>query len=293
MGGPDIAEILTKLPFNHIFFTGSTKIGKKVLSACAENLTPCTLELGGKNPCIVDESANISVAARRICWGKFFNSGQTCVAPDYLIIHTTVKQPLIKALIAVLEKFYGKTPKESPNFGRIVDQNHTNRLIRLLHGGNLLYGGDSDVNQQYVGPTLIDKITWESPIMQEEIFGPILPILTYDKLEELVLTLSEQPTPLTVYFFSTNAAKKQDIARSLHTSSLVFNTAFTQLISNTLPFGGSGQSGMGRYRGKAGFDTFSQTVSLLSRHPRIDWPMVYPPYKTPLNKLKKVLKYFF
>lgn len=263
------------------------------MSACVENLTPCTLELGGKNPCIVDESANILLAAKRICWGKFFNAGQTCVAPDYLVVHTSIKHHLIKALITILEKFYGSNPAECPDFGRIVNKDHTNRLISLLRGGNLKYGGDSDVNQRYVGPTLLDNITWESPIMQEEIFGPILPILTYDKLEELVLTLSKKPSPLAVYFFSTESVKNQLLARTLQTGSLVFNTTFTQLVSNTLPFGGSGQSGMGRYRGKAGFDTFSRTVSLLSRHPRYDWPMIYPPYKTPLKMLKKVLPYFF
>lgn len=286
-GGPETAATLLEGKFDHIFFTGSARVGRIVMEAAAKNLTPATLELGGKNPCILGRDADVATAARRIAWGKFFNAGQTCVAPDYLLVPPEIKQALIRALRQAVEGFYGPDPRRSPDYARIVNRRHFSRLAGLLGEGDIVIGGETDPSELYIAPTVIDKATWQHRAMEEEIFGPILPVLEYEGLPAAIAEVNARARPLALYFFSKNRKKQREIIRKTSSGGIGINDTILHILSPELPFGGVGQSGMGSYHGKASFDIFTHFKSVMTRHFRPDFRQRYPPYRTPLGLLKK------
>lgn len=292
-GGVKTAQTLLAEPFDHIFFTGSPAVGKAVMRAAAEHLTPVTLELGGKNPCIVAADANIAVAARRIVWGKCFNAGQTCVAPDYLLVQKQVKDELLAAIAKTTLEFFGEEMSKSPDYGRIISDRHFQRLQALmtdaLTHGKKIVGGQSDPKTRYIGLTVIDQLPSEAAVMQEEIFGPILPVLTYEELAEAIAFINQRPKPLALYLFSNDIAQQRAVETQISSGGLCFNETITQYAVPDLPFGGVGQSGIGSAHGKAGFDTFSHYKSVLKNPTWLDLPLRYPPYKRKLALLRKLL----
>ncbi|WGK64119.1 aldehyde dehydrogenase [Croceiramulus getboli] len=291
-GGKDVAQGLLALRWDYIFFTGSVAVGKKVAEAAAPQLTPLTLELGGKNPCIVDETANLEVAARRIVWGKFFNAGQTCLAPDYLLVHEHVKEAFVTHFSNALKKAYGEHPKTSEDFARIIDQEHFERLEKLLHDEKVLLGGATDPTDRYIAPTLVDAPDFrESELMEEEIFGPILPLLTYRQLEDLDHYVDRYAKPLSLYVFSTNKQFKNSIVDRYAFGGGVINDTLVHFVNDKLPFGGVGHSGMGAYHGKYGFMTFSHQKSVVKRGNWPDIPFRYAPYKKKMRWMKRLMKW--
>ncbi|MFB2838705.1 aldehyde dehydrogenase [Floridanema evergladense] len=288
-GGVEASQQLLQQKFDHIFFTGGTAIGKIVMEAAAKNLTPVTLELGGKSPCIIDSDINIETTARRIVWGKFLNAGQTCIAPDYLLVNQTIKKPLVDSIKNCLEEFYGDDPEKSPDFGRIINQKQFNRLVELLKSGEIIVGGKTNSETRYIAPTLIDKVSLDTPIMQEEIFGPILPVLEYEKLEEAIAIVNNQPKPLALYFFSKNQEYQQKILQTTSSGGVCINDTVMQIAVTELPFGGVGNSGIGSYHGKASFDTFSHRKSVLKKSFLLDFKIRYAPYLGKLDLLKKFI----
>ncbi len=282
-GGIEVNKALLEEKFDYIFFTGSVNIGKIVMEAASKHLTPITLELGGKSPCIVDEDADVELAAKRIVWGKFLNAGQTCVAPDYLYLHKNIKDDFIKNAIKFIKEFFGENPLKSEDYPRIVNIKHFNRLKNLLKDGDVLCGGDFNEEKLYIAPTIIDNITWEDSIMQEEIFGPILPILMFEKLDEVIKIVNIHPKPLALYYFSNNKEKQGRVIREISFGGGCINDTIVHLATPYLPFGGVGNSGMGNYHGKASFDTFSHKKSVLKKSNLIDISLRYPPYKNKIN----------
>jgi aldehyde dehydrogenase (NAD+) len=288
-GGIETNAALLQLHWDHIFFTGSPAVGKIVMKAAAERLTPVTLELGGKSPCIVDKTANIPVAAARIVWGKFVNCGQTCIAPDYLLVDSAVKEPLLKAIAAKIKEFYGPDPKNSPDYGRIVNDRHYRRLKDYLRDAPVYHGGDTDDSSRYISPTLLDETPVDAPVMQEEIFGPILPTVSYQNLDDAIAFVNSRPRPLALYVFTQKSAvEKQVLDRTLSGGGCV-NDTLVHLSTPELPFGGIGHSGMGAYHGKFGFETFSHKRSILKKANFPDIKLRYPPYKNRLSLLKKLM----
>jgi len=288
-GDAQTSRNLLAEPFDYIFFTGSPAVGKIVMTAAARHLTPVTLELGGKSPCIIDRGVDLDRTARRIVSGKLINAGQTCIAPDYLLAHRTVKDELIKRLQYHIKKFYGDDPRQSPDYPRIVNDKHYERLEQYLTSGNIISGGQTDRRDLYIAPTLLDGISWTDPVMQEEIFGPLLPVMVYDDLSEAISSVRKLPRPLALYFFSNN---RQDIERVLREISFgggCINDTLLHFASPHLPFGGTGSSGIGSYRGKASFDSFSHQKSILKKSMRIETPLRYPPFKNKLKFLKKLM----
>jgi aldehyde dehydrogenase (NAD+) len=261
------------------------------MAAAARQLTPVTLELGGKNPCIVDRDADVAVAARRIAWGKFMNAGQTCIAPDFVLAHKAIKPALIGHLAAAVEAFYGKDPQASPDYGRIVNHRHFDRLAALLRDGTVVLGGGAERSQRYIAPTVLDGVAWSAAVMQEEIFGPILPVLEFEDLDAAIETLQARPKPLALYCFSRDRARQDEILRRLPSGGACINDTFGQFLNLRLPFGGVGESGMGAYHGKAGFDTFSHARGVVRRSTWADPGTRYPPYKTPLAVLRKIISF--
>ncbi len=282
-GEVETAQILLGQKFDHIFFTGGTKVGQIVMEAAAKHLTPVTLELGGKSPCIVDHEVDINLAAKRIVWGKFINAGQTCVAPDYLLVHQSIKSELLTEIQKNLQEFYGDNPQNSLDFARIINLKQWQRLTQLLDKEKIIIGGETNSEEKYIAPTVIDRVSWEDPVMQDEIFGPILPVLEYQNLDAAIAQINTRPKPLALYFFSTNSAKQQQILQRTSSGGIVFNDTVLQFCSKYLPFGGVGNSGIGSYHGKASFDTFSHHKSVLKRSFWFNFPFRYPPY---LKKLK-------
>ncbi|MEI2147273.1 aldehyde dehydrogenase [Staphylococcus aureus] len=280
-GGIEETQTLIHLPFDYVFFTGSENVGKIVYQAASENLVPVTLEMGGKSPVIVDETANIKVASERICFGKFTNAGQTCVAPDYILVHESVKDDLITALSKTLREFYGQNIQQSPDYGRIVNLKHYHRLTSLLNSEqmNIVFGGHSDEDERYIEPTLLDHVTSDSAIMQEEIFGPILPILTYQSLDEAIAFIHQRPKPLSLYLFSEDENATQRVINELSFGGGAINDTLMHLANPKLPFGGVGASGMGRYHGKYSFDTFTHEKSYIFKSTRLESGVHLPPYK--------------
>ncbi|MFB2891515.1 aldehyde dehydrogenase [Aerosakkonemataceae cyanobacterium BLCC-F50] len=288
-GGVETSKELLQQKFDHIFFTGGTAIGKIVMEAAAKNLTPVTLELGGKSPCIIDSDINIEYTARRISWGKFINAGQTCIAPDYLLVNQTIKKPLVESIKNCLQEFYGDDPEKSPDFGRIINQKQFNRLVELLKSGEIIIGGKTNPETCYIAPTLIDKVSLDAPIMQEEIFGPILPILEYNNLEEAISIVNNQPKPLALYFFSKNQEYQQQILEKTSSGGVCINDTIMHIGVSELPFGGVGNSGIGSYHGKASFDTFSHQKSVLKKSFLLDLKVRYAPYLGKLDLVKKII----
>lgn len=291
-GGIEETKTLIHLPFDYVFFTGSENVGKIVYQAASENLVPVTLEMGGKSPVIVDETANIKVASERICFGKFTNAGQTCVAPDYILVHESVKDDLITALSKTLREFYGQNIQQSPDYGRIVNLKHYHRLTSLLNSAqmNIVFGGHSDEDERYIEPTLLDHVTNDSAIMQEEIFGPILPILTYQSLDEAIAFIHQRPKPLSLYLFSEDENATQRVINELSFGGGAINDTLMHLANPKLPFGGVGASGMGRYHGKYSFDTFTHEKSYIFKSTRLESGVHLPPYKGKFKYIKAFFK---
>jgi aldehyde dehydrogenase (NAD+) len=289
-GDAQTSKDLLKNRFDYIFFTGSQTVGKTVMSAAAKNLTPVTLELGGKNPCIVDQDVNIDLAARRIASGKFINGGQTCTAPDYLLVHQSNKQKLLDQIKVYLRKFYGEDPQKSPDYGRIINKRQFDRLAALLDKGDKVVGGQTDPDDLYIAPTLLQDVSWNDPVMQDEIFGPILPVLVFEDLAEVVSTINSRPRPLALYFFSNQRNNYQRIIEEVSFGGGCINDTLAHLINPHLPFGGTGSSGMGGYHGKASFDTFSHQKSIFKKWFNLDLPLRFPPYKNKLSILKNILR---
>ncbi|MDU6733392.1 MAG: aldehyde dehydrogenase, partial [Staphylococcus epidermidis] len=280
-GGIEETQTLLSLPFDYMFFTGSEKVGKIVYEAAARKLIPVTLELGGKSPVIVDDTANIKVASERISFGKFTNAGQTCVAPDYILVQRKVKNDLIKALKKTITEFYGENIEKSPDFGRIVNQKHFNRLNDLIqiHKDNVVFGGNSSKEDLYIEPTLLDNITNDNKIMKEEIFGPILPIITYDNFDEVLEIIQSKSKPLSLYLFSEDENMTHRVVEELSFGGGAINDTLMHLANPNLPFGGVGSSGIGQYHGKYSFDTFSHMKSYTFKSTRLESSLFFPPYK--------------
>ncbi|MBU5293588.1 aldehyde dehydrogenase [Anaerosalibacter bizertensis] len=276
--------------FDYIFYTGSVPVGKIVMEKASKYLTPVTLELGGKSPCIVDGKANLNLSAKRIVWGKFLNSGQTCVAPDYMFIHKNVKNEMINNIIYYIKTFYGENPLYSEEYTKIINERQFNRLIKLLDNNKIIYGGDYDKDSLYISPTLMNNVNWDDPIMGEEIFGPILPILEYEELNEVIDIVNSHPKPLALYFFSNDKENAEKIINGISFGGGCINDTIMHLSSPYLPFGGVGTSGMGSYHGKKSFDTFTHYKSILEKSNIIDPNFRYPPYGNKLNIVKKFLK---
>ena len=291
-GGIEETQALLSLPFDYMFFTGSEKVGKIVYEAAARKLIPVTLELGGKSPVIVDDTANIKVASERISFGKFTNAGQTCVAPDYILVQRKVKNDLIKALKKTITEFYGENIEKSPDFGRIVNQKHFNRLNDLIqiHKDNVVFGGNSSKEDLYIEPTLMDNITNDNKIMKEEIFGPILPIITYDNFDEVLEIIQSKSKPLSLYLFSEDENMTHRVVEELSFGGGAINDTLMHLANPNLPFGGVGSSGIGQYHGKYSFDTFSHMKSYTFKSTRLESSLFFPPYKGKFKYIKTFFK---
>lgn len=280
-GGVDESTALLEQRFDHIFFTGGTRVGKVVMRAAAEHLTPVTLELGGKSPAIVAADANIGVAARRIVWGKFTNSGQTCIAPDYLLVERSVRDRLVDEMVSVIGEFYGDDPQRSDDYGRIVNADHHDRLAQLLgdrRSGRMHTGGSTDAADRYIAPTVFVDPDPDGPLMQEEIFGPLLPVVAVDSIDDAVAFVNERPKPLALYVFSDDDDIVDDVVERTSSGGVGVNNTLLHIAPPDLPFGGIGPSGMGAYHGRAGFDTFSHLRSVYDRGVRLDPSLIYPPF---------------
>lgn len=289
-GGKESAEALLKEEFDYIFFTGSVPVGKVVMAAASRHLTPVTLELGGKSPCIVDEDSNIKLAAKRIAWGKFLNAGQTCVAPDYIMVHKSVKNELLTEITRCIKEFFGDNPADSKDFPRIINERQFNRLIGLLDEGNIITGGEYNKDEKYIAPTIIDNVTWENPIMLDEIFGPILPVMEFENLEKVIKIVNSKPKPLALYFFSNNKMHQEKIIEMIPCGGGCINDTIMHVASPYLPFGGVGASGMGAYHGKGSYDVFSHKKSMIKKSNLVDIKIRYAPYNDKIKWLKKLMK---
>jgi aldehyde dehydrogenase (NAD+) len=281
-GGADETTTLLAERFDHIFYTGNGRVGRVVMEAAAKHLTPVTLELGGKTPVIVDADADLDVAARRIAWGKFLNAGQTCIAPDYALVARSVEADLVDRIGRAVTEFYGTDPKTSPDYARIVNDRHFERVVGLIGGAEVAIGGDHDAAQRYIAPTVLTDATPTIPAMQEEIFGPVLPVLPVDDVDEAVAFVNERDRPLALYVFSRRSEVARDVIARTSSGGACVNATMFHVAVPTLPFGGVGPSGMGAYHGRAGFETFSHAKSVLTRSTWIDPKLGYPPY-TPLK----------
>ena len=284
--GTEVMMPLLEERFDYIFYTGGPNFGRVVMQKAASFLTPVTLELGGKSPCIIDKSANISVAAKRVAWGKCLNAGQTCIAPDYLFLHNDIADLFIEEYKKTIKQFFGEEIKSSPQYGRIINEVNVDRIEKLMHSsGTVIFGGEIDRATKYISPTLIDGVEADSPIMQEEIFGPLLPIMRFNSIEEVTNFVSEREKPLALYYFGDKRSAKYLLKRT-SSGGAVINDTIIHLANKYLPFGGVGESGMGSYHGKMGFLTFSHARSVLVSNRTIDFAIKYPPY-TYFNILKK------
>ncbi len=288
-GGREANQNLLAEKFDLVFFTGSPAVGKVVMRAAAEHLTPVVLELGGKSPCIVDASADVRLAATRIAWGKFLNAGQTCVAPDYIYVHESVATELVAQLCRAIGKMYGDDPLSSPDYPKIINTRHFDRLRHLLESGTLACGGESDPQTNQIAPTVLTGVTWDDAVMQEEIFGPVLPVLTYRSIEDVIAELSTRPKPLACYLFCRNRDIEREVIERVSFGGGCVNDTIVHLSNPALPFGGVGNSGMGHYHGRYSFETFSHPKAVMRKSNLLDIPLRYPPYGRRLALLKKVL----
>ena len=288
-GGRQENQLLLEQKFDYIFFTGSVSVGKQVMEKAAAHLTPVTLELGGKSPCIVDKTADISLAAKRIVFGKFINCGQTCVAPDYILAQRSIKDELVRELIFWTKKMYTESPLENPDYGKIVNEKHFRRLQGLMKSGKLVYGGKSELNTLQIEPTILDHVMPYDAIMQEEIFGPILPVLTVESMGEAKSFVQSHPKPLACYVFTNDAEVEEMFVKSVSFGGGCINDTIMHLTVPTLPFGGVGDSGMGSYHGKKSFETFSHEKSILKKSNLLDPEVRYQPYADWKKKLIRML----
>ncbi len=277
-GSRKVNEILLEQRFDIIFFTGSPSVGKVVMKAAAEHLTPIVLELGGKSPCIVDSDANIDIAAKRIAWGKTINAGQTCIAPDYLFVHHAVKDELLKKIAFHLTNMFGADIQQSHYFPRIVNQQAMTRLQKLMEHGKILFGGKVDVDDKYISPTIIDEVKPEFPVMQEEIFGPILPVMTFNHIDQAISYINENEKPLAFYYFGKNKRAKEVLSKTTSGGACI-NDTLMHITNHHLPFGGVGNSGLGKYHGINSFLAFSNARAVVTSPSWIDLPLKYAPFK--------------
>jgi len=289
-GATVIPEMMNGFVFDHVLFTGSTAVGKEIYKMAAPNLVPVTLELGGKSPCVVESDADIKVAAKRIASIKFSNCGQICIAPDYLLVHESVKDQMVKALKDTIVQFYGQEVSNADHYGKIINQRQFNRLIGYLQQGKILYGGRYNQSSLYIEPTLLDGVDPQSPVMQEEIFGPILPILTFKEKEEALKIISMHKNPLAFYVFTNNSSNANYWLHEVPFGGGCVNNTGIHFLNDNLPFGGRGYSGIGRYHGKFSFETFSHLKSVLKSPNWFDPSMKYPPFKGKLGLLKKLIR---
>lgn len=271
--------------FDHILYTGNSRVARIVMQAAAAHLTPVTLELGGKSPAIVTENANIAVAARRVAWAKFLNAGQTCIAPDYVLVAPAVHDEFVEALRSTLVEFYGEDPQASPDFARIISTPQFHRIEKLLDSGTVAIGGQSDADSRFVAPTVLVDVDASEPVMAEEIFGPVLPVLRSNSVAEATEFVRSREKPLALYVFSEDSDEVDEVISSTSSGGVCVNAAVMHVSNPYLPFGGVGESGMGAYHGRAGFDTFSHRRSVMNRSTRVDPPLLYPPYRQQNEKL--------
>ena len=290
-GGRAENTCLLEQKFDFIFFTGSQAVGKEVMRKAAENLVPIALELGGKSPCIVDETANLSLAAKRIVFGKYLNVGQTCIAPDYVLCHSKIKAKLLEEIKKQIALQFGEAPLQNQTYGKIVNEKHFARLSGLINPEKVVYGGGRDELKLKIEPTVMDNVTWRDGVMQEEIFGPILPILTFEEYAEIFDILRDKQKPLALYYFTSDKKRAQEIVAKIPFGGGCINDTIIHLATDEMPFGGVGESGMGAYHGKTGFDLFSHTKSIVDKKTWIDLPMRYQPYTKGKEKtIKRFLK---
>ena len=290
-GGVEVSQNLLSKKWDYIFFTGSVAVGKIVAKAAAEHMTPVTLELGGKNPCIIDETANIKLAAKRVVWGKFINAGQTCIAPDYLLVQKDIKSDLIEHLKQEITSAYSDDPEVSPDYTRIVNTRNWDRLKSLIEPEKVLFGGQSNSEDCYLAPTLIEETTMDSLVMKEEIFGPILPILAYENESELDEIISKYDKPLSLYVFTTKNKFAEKIIQKFSFGGGCINDTVIHFSNSRLPFGGVGHSGIGAYHGKMSFDTFSHKKAIVKKANWLDLTLRYAPYNGKLAQIRKILKW--
>lgn len=289
-GGVETSQALLKEKYNTIFFTGSVTVGKIVMEAAAKHLTPVTLELGGKSPCIVHKDAHIKHAAKRIAWGKFLNGGQTCVAPDYVYVHYKIKDKFIEELKRSIKELYGEYPLNNPDYTHIVSERHYHRLTAFLDDGKIIIGGKTDRDKLVIEPTVLTDISWDASVMEDEIFGPILPILDYSNLSDVIKEIHNHPKPLALYLFTESSVGIKKVLKHISFGGGCINDTIYHLASPYLPFGGVGNSGMGAYHGKASFDTFSHKKSILKQTTSFDIPLRYPDAKNGLKFIKYFMK---
>ncbi len=284
-GGREANSNLLKQKFDLVFFTGSQNVGKEVLRHTAETLTPAVLELGGKSPCIVDATAKIPLAAKRIVFGKFLNCGQTCVAPDYVLCDKSIRDKLIAEIKKQITKQFGENPLANSDYGKIINEKHFERILSLIDDSKTVIGGDSNRNALKISPTVMENVSWDDAVMQEEIFGPVLPVLTYDSFDDVFTLLSDKQKPLALYIFSQDKSHIASVTERLSFGGGCVNDVVIHLATSSMGFGGVGESGMGSYHGKDGFDAFSHTKSIVDKKTWMDLPMRYQPYKNFYAKL--------
>ncbi|MGD9678654.1 MAG: aldehyde dehydrogenase [Vulcanibacillus sp.] len=289
-GGVEVSTALLNERFDYIFYTGGTNVGRIVMEKAAKNLTPVTLELGGKSPCIIHYDSDIKLAAKRIVWGKFLNAGQTCIAPDYLYVHKDIKNKLIEYMNYYITEFYGTDSINNEDFPKIINIKHFERLKNLLEEGKILTGGKYDEQKLKIEPTIIDLIDWDAPVMQEEIFGPILPMIEYTEIDSVINMINNHSKPLALYIFSNNRSIQDKVVRSISYGGGCINDTIYHIANLYLPFGGVGNSGIGSYHGKSGFETFSHKKSVLKQTTLFDIPLRYPSTKNALKMVKMFFK---
>lgn len=277
-GRKENSELLNQ-KFDFVFFTGGQNVGREVLRHTAETLTPAVLELGGKSPCVIDSTAKLKLAAKRIVFGKYLNCGQTCVAPDYVLCHSSVKDRLVKEICTQISAQYSSEPLQNPDYGKIINEKHFHRILGLIDSAKVVLGGESNESTLQIAPTVMDNVSWDDAVMQEEIFGPVLPVLTFDSYDELYRIMSSKPKPLAFYFFAEDKQRIREVTEHCSYGGGCVNDTIIHLATSEMGFGGVGESGMGSYHGKAGFDAFSHTKSIVDKKTWIDLPMRYQPYK--------------
>lgn len=287
-GGREANQALLDEKFDYIFFTGSVNVGKYVMEKASAHLTPVSLELGGKSPCIVDETADLKLAAKRIVWGKFLNCGQTCVSPDYILVQRGVKDKLVKQIQKYIRKMYGRDVLANKEYPKMINEKHFDRVLGLMEGARAIYGGESDRTSLKIAPAVLDQVNWKSPVMQEEIFGPLLPVLTFYDMKEVIQMVNAAPKPLALYYFTRDKKREAGILKHISYGGGCINDTVVHLATSYMPFGGVGNSGMGGYHGRDSFDTFTHRKSIMKKSGLIDVPIRYAPFKNKLALLKKI-----
>lgn len=287
-GGRSENTCLLNEHFDYIFFTGSPAVGKEVMRHASDHLTPVTLELGGKSPCIVEKSANLKLAAKRIVFGKYLNCGQTCVAPDYIYCDRTVKDAFIQELKQEIVKQFGSAPLDNTDYGKIINEKHFRRIVGLIDQKKTVHGGGINEHSLQIEPTILDRVTWNDPVMSEEIFGPVLPVITYDSIDHAIARINAMPHPLALYIFTSDKTLAKKVTTRCGFGGGCINDVVIHLATSEMGFGGFGESGMGSYHGKDGFDTFSHTKSIVDKKNWLDLPMRYQPYQKLYEKLLRM-----